>query len=134
MRCLLDTSAILTHYRREQGWEAVQTIFESEDAEIFVASVTLTELGRRVRELGASQKQVEETVAGYQLLFAEVIAIDAAIARAAIALTYQMPQRLPLVDTLIAAAAQHLQAVLVHRDEHMRHIPSALLQMQDLSL
>jgi predicted nucleic acid-binding protein len=65
MRYLLDTSAVLAHYRREKGWEAVQTIFES-------------------------------------------------------------------VDTLIAAAAQHAQAVLVHRDKHMRQIPAALLPQQDL--
>ena len=132
MRYLLDTSAVLAHHRREQGWEAVQTIFESEDAEIFVASVTLPELGRRLRDLGANQKQAEQTIAGYQLLCSEVTSIDATVAHIAAAFVYLMPQRLPLVDTLIAAAAQQVQAVLVHRDKHMRQIPSALLQQQDL--
>ena len=132
MRYLLDTSAVLAHHRREPGWEAVQTIFESEDAEIFVASVTLTELGRRLRDLGANQEQAEQTIAGYQLLCSEVTSIDAVVAHTAAAFVYLMPQRLPLVDTLIAAAAQQVQAVLVHRDRHMRQIPSALLQQQDL--
>ena len=132
MRYLLDTSAVLAHHRREQGWEAVQAIFESEDAEIFVASVTLTELGRRLRDLGANQEQAEQTIAGYQLLCSEVTSIDATVAHTAAAFVYLMPQRLPLVDTLIAAAAQQVQAVLVHRDRHMRQIPSALLQQQDL--
>ena len=132
MRYLLDTSAVLAHYRREKGWESVQAIFESEDAEIFIASVTLTELGRRLRDLGASQEQAEEIIASYQLLSSEVASIDVTVADRATAFVYLMPQRLPLVDTLIAAVAQHVEAVLVHRDKHMRQIPSALLQQQDL--
>ncbi len=43
MRYMLDTSAILAHYRREAGWQEVQEFFESDDAELFVASVSLTE-------------------------------------------------------------------------------------------
>jgi predicted nucleic acid-binding protein len=42
------------------------------------------------------------------------------------------PRRLPLVDALIATVAQVRDAVLVHRDEHMRAIPSALLKQSDL--
>lgn len=132
MRYLLDTSAILAHFRHEHGWDAVQAIFEAEDAELLVASVSLTEFGRRLRDLGASQNQTEETIASYQLLFDEIVPIDAVLARAAIAFTYSTPQRLPFVDALIATAAQSRQAVLVHRDEHMRHIPPALTDQQDL--
>ena len=38
-----------------------------------------------------------------------------------------------LVDALIAAVAEVRDAVLVHRDEHMRSISSALLRQNDLS-
>lgn len=34
MRYLLDTSALLAHFRQEKGWETVQAIFEDEAAEI----------------------------------------------------------------------------------------------------
>jgi len=42
-------------------------------------------------------------------------------------------KRLPLVDALIAAAAQAKEAILVHRDAHMRAIPSSLIDQQDLT-
>jgi predicted nucleic acid-binding protein len=43
------------------------------------------------------------------------------------------PHRLPLVNALIAAVAQTRHAILVHRDEHMRSIPSALVRQEDLN-
>ena len=77
-------------------------------------------------------EQAEQTIASYRLLCNEVTSIDVTVAHTAAAFVYLMPQRLPLVDTLIVAAAQQIQAVLVHRDKHMRQIPSALLHQQDL--
>jgi predicted nucleic acid-binding protein len=133
MRYLLDTSALLAHHRREAGGEAVQALFEAEDAELILASVSLTEFGRRLRELGASEAEAEETISSYQLLFAEVVAVDAAVARAAFLIGCRTPRRLPLADALIAAAAQARGAVLVHRDEHMRAIPPGLVRQQDLA-
>lgn len=98
-----------------------------------MASVSLTEFGRRLRELGATEDEVEDTLASYQLLFGDVAAVDAAVARAAFVLGCRTPRRLPLVDTLIAAVAQSREATLVHRDEHMRAIPVELIRQQDLS-
>ena len=54
MLYLFDTSALLAHYRRESGWQQVQAIFDDDAADILLASVTLTEFARRLRELGAS--------------------------------------------------------------------------------
>ncbi len=34
MRYLLDTSALLAHYRQENGGEMVQAMFEADEAEI----------------------------------------------------------------------------------------------------
>ncbi len=132
MRYLLDTSALLAHHRQESGWETVQALFESEEAEIVIASVSVTEFGRRLRDLGAPEAIVERTLAGYQLLCTEVVSVDAAVALAAVALGYRTPHRLPLVDALIAAAAQSRNALLVHRDEHMRAIPLELVGQKDL--
>jgi len=44
---LLDTSALLAHYRDEEGAPKVQALFEDEDASIAIASITLTEFSRR---------------------------------------------------------------------------------------
>ncbi len=132
MRYLLDTSALLAHYRQETGWEEVQALFESDEAEIMAASISLTEFGRRLRDLGATEIEVEETLSTYQLLFTEVAPVDAAVARAAFVLGCRTPRRLPLADALIAAVAQAKAAVLVHRDEHMRPIPSELVDQHDL--
>lgn len=52
MRYLLDTSALLAHYRQESGWETVQALFEDDMAELIIAAITLTEFGRRLRDLG----------------------------------------------------------------------------------
>ena len=43
MRYLLDTSALLAHYRQEAGGDEVQALFEADEAELMIASLTLTE-------------------------------------------------------------------------------------------
>lgn len=133
MRYLLDTSALLAHYRQEDGWQEVQALFETDEADLIAASVSLTEFGRRLRELGANETEAEEVLSAYQLLFTEIASVDVAVARAAFVLGSRTPRRLPLVDALIAAVAQAKAAVLVHRDEHMRSIPPELVLQQDLT-
>lgn len=132
MRYLLDTSALLAHYRQEAGWDVVQALFESDDAEIILASVSLTEFGRRLRDLGATETEAMEVLSGYRLLCDQVSGVDADVAIAAFLIASRASRRLPLVDALIAAVAQSRQAVLVHRDEHMRAIPADMLQQRDL--
>jgi predicted nucleic acid-binding protein len=132
MRYVLDTSALLAHHRQEAGWPAVQALFEADEAELILASVSLAEFGRRLRDLGAAVEEAEAVLASYQLLFGEVAPVDAAVARAAFVLGCRTPRRLPLIDALIAAVAQIKGATLVHRDEHMRAIPAELVGQQDL--
>ena len=40
----------------------VQAVFEDNEAEIIVASVSLPEFGRRLRDLGASETVAQETI------------------------------------------------------------------------
>jgi predicted nucleic acid-binding protein len=134
VRYLLDTSAILAHYRREAGADEVQALFEADEAELMIASLTLTELGRRLRELGASESDVERVLSEYELLFNEVVPLDAAISKEAFAIGCRTPRRLPLADALVAAAAQARDAVLVHRDEHMRPLPAGLVRQRELAV
>ena len=84
MRYLLDTSALLAHHRQERGREMVQAMFEDNEAEIIVASVSLPEFGRRLRDLGASETVAQETLTSYQLLCTAVAPVDAAVAFAAL--------------------------------------------------
>lgn len=132
MLYVLDTSALLAHYRQEVGWSEVQALFEAEEAELILVSVSLAEFGRRLCELGATEEEIEATLTSYQLLFEEIVPVDAASAQAAFVLGCRTPRRLPLVDALIAAVAQIKGAILVHRDEHMRSLPADLVSQQDL--
>ena len=93
----------------------------------------MTELGRRLRELGAADGDAERVLSEYELLFSEVVPLDAAIARAAFGIGCRTPRRLPLADALIAAAAQARDATLVHRDEHMRSLPADLVRQMELA-
>jgi predicted nucleic acid-binding protein len=129
---LLDTSALLAHHRQGSGWEQVQAIFAEDGAEILIASVTIAEFARRMQELGAGEPGIRETLVDYQMLFSEVIAVDGAVAWAAFQLGCRTSKRLPLVDALIAAAAQARGACLVHRDEHLAAIPAELVQQMRL--
>jgi predicted nucleic acid-binding protein len=116
MLYLFDTSALLSHYRRESGWQQVQAIFDDTAADILLASLTLTEFARRLRELGASDPEARQTAEAYRLLVNDVVAIDARLAFAAFDLARATPKRLPLVDSVIAAAASEHGACLVHRE------------------
>ena len=48
MISLLDTSALLAHYRDETGAAEVQALFEDKAASIAIASITITEFSRRM--------------------------------------------------------------------------------------
>ena len=132
MRYLLDTSAILAHYRKETGWEAVQGLFEDSEAEILLASVTLAEFARRLVALSATTAEIDRTLTDYELLFSAIVEIDASIAKAAYAIGRASDTRLPLIDALIAAAAQRHDATLIHRDHHMAGIPQTILNQRYL--
>jgi predicted nucleic acid-binding protein len=130
---LLDTSALLAHYRNEAGSDQVQALFDAEEEEILLCSVSIPEFMRRLRELGASQAEAADALAGYRQVVDEVVAVDEPVAGAGDELIRSIPGRLPLVDALIAAAARSRGATLVHRDSHMRQIPRDLLQQFDLT-
>jgi len=132
-RFLLDTSALLAHYRQEPGWARVHSLFEEDDAEILAASLSLTELGRRLRELGATGGEARRTVEAYRELLDEIVPIDERVACAAFDIASEMAQRLPLADALIAAAARERCACLVHRDGHMAPIPASVVEQIDLA-
>jgi len=129
---LLDTSALLAHYRDEEGAPKVQAIFEDEDASIAIASITLTEFSRRMNALGASRDDISAALDSYRRIFSSVIAINESIARKAFLLGLEAESRLPMADALIASAARSVEAVLVHRDPHFGALPSESIKQQML--
>ncbi len=129
---LLDTSALLAHYRNEAGADQVQALFDTDGQAVLICSVSLPELSRRLRALGVSAQEAAQVVNDYRELVDEVVAVDAAVAEAGGDLLRGAPARLPLVEALIAAAAGIRHAVLVHRDAHLRAIPAALIRQLDL--
>jgi predicted nucleic acid-binding protein len=132
MTFVLDTSALLAHHRDEEGADRVQCLFENSENELLIASVSFTEFGRRMLDLGASLEEVEKILADYKHLLDGVVPIDADIAMDALSLSIKVGKRIPLVDSLIAAVACQKQATLVHRDQHFENIPKMLLKMENL--
>lgn len=131
-RYLLDTSALLAHFRKEFGWQGVQAVFEEADAEILLASPSLVEFARRLLALGFSPAVTDEVIATYRLLVNDVVAIDEPVAMSAIVLGRETRSRLPLTDALIAAAAKSRAATLLHRDGHFSAVPVNLVAQRML--
>jgi predicted nucleic acid-binding protein len=129
---LFDTSALLAHYRNERGASRVHDLFTAEDAELYIASVSLPEFARRLRDLGQNEPQIRRVLADYRQILNGIVAIDVIVAEVSEEILLKIPTRLPLVDALIAAASRVQGATLVHRDVHMRAIPSDLLPTLDL--
>jgi predicted nucleic acid-binding protein len=132
MSYLLDTSALLAHCRNEKGSGWVQELFDAENEEILLCSVSLPEITRRLRELGAGERAISDLVKVYKELVDEIVPVDEQIAERSDDIIRASTARLPLVDALIASAARSRDAVLVHRDSHMRAIPAKLVRQLDL--
>ncbi len=132
MTYLLDTSAVLAHLRKEPGAERVQELFDREECPVLLCSVSLAELARRLRDLGATPEEAWEKIDGYRQVVDGVVPVDESVACDSDRILIATPERLPLVDALIASAARSRQAVLVHRDAHMRAIPAAMVAQHDL--
>ncbi len=133
MPYLLDTSALLAHHRGEAGADRIQALFEAEGERLLICSVSLPEFARRLRELGATQRETAGILADYKELMDEIVAVDAAVAESSDELLRNATARLPLVDALIAAAARSREAVLVHRDAHLSAIPKRFVPQLDLA-
>jgi hypothetical protein len=132
MKYLLDTSALIAHFRDEEGAAKLQDLFDSKDAQLLVASVSLPEFARRLRELGMSEQESLHVLDQYLLVLEEVVPVDGPVARGAFEIICKSSERLPLIDSLIASAARSSDAILIHRDRHMRAIPASMLTQLDL--
>ncbi len=125
---VLDTSALLAHYREEPGHDLVERLLEENPDEVYVSSITWLEFHLRLKELIPNQKAREEVLAIYDELLADALPVTREAARAAFDLRQQLPRRIPNADALIAATAKLQGAILVHRDPHLAAIPETLVK------
>jgi len=130
---VLDTSALLAHFRQEAGGERVQAILEDDAAEVHLSAVSIAEMARCLFNLGSDQDAAKSTALAYAGLATSIIPVDTAVAVRAFELGSVCSGRLPLADALIAAGAGMLDAVLVHRDAHFDSIADALLAKETLA-
>jgi len=127
MTYLFDTSAWLAHYTGEAGSVQVQKLMADGGARLLIASVSVTEFMRRLKTL-EPDVAAETVLDDYLPIFDEVVPINLDTARLAVELNAAASTRLPLVDSLIAAAASLANATLVHRDAHFAALPSKRLR------
>lgn len=127
---LLDTSALLSHYRGEPGWERAQRALETDGVEILILAVSIAEMARALAEMGADDKTARATALDYADLASSILEVDAAVAVRAFEIGTATEARLPLVDALIAAGAERSGATLLHRDRRFNAIPAGLLKQE----
>ncbi len=128
MGYLLDTSALLAHYRNEPGADRVQEILESAEAEIYISSLSIAEFARSMKNLGMDTAAARTAALEYTGLCDKVINIDTAAAVRAYEIAAECETRLPLIDALIASCASTTETILVHKDPHFDAIPEGLMQ------
>lgn len=123
-RYLLDTTALLAHYFEEPGADRVAAILEDATAEVLLCALSVTEFARRVNVLLGDPSGARTTALEYAELADEVVPVDTGVAIGAFEIASDAGSRVPLVDTVIAAAAGVRDAILVHRDQHFGAIES----------
>lgn len=124
---VLDTSAILAHYLREQGAREVNAILTRGPEAAGLSLISIVELRGRLSDLSVDADKAGRVLKLYTETLTTVLPFTREPAEAAMALRAATRPRLPLVDSLIAASAKQYGATLVHHDPHMAAIPAPLI-------
>lgn len=133
MNYLLDTSAVLAHFRREPGHEQVQELFQDATASILLSAPTLLEMDVALKPRIPDEGERHEVVEFYGGRLAEVVSVDSTAVEKAIVLKNASSRRIPAMDALVAGCALAHSATLVHRDPHFDAIPPERLQVLRLN-
>lgn len=129
MTHLLDSSAFLAFFFAEPGGDRVREILQDSHATVGIMALTAVEFWSRLRAEGAEgdfRREWEEHLP----LFERVVVADLPLCLKAVELREGTKNRLPTIDSLIAAGAALAGATLVHRDPHFAEIPEALLKQE----
>jgi|AP95_1055475.scaffolds.fasta_scaffold223791_2 predicted nucleic acid-binding protein len=120
---MLDTSALLAHYFGEPGAEQVSQLWSHRTNRIAVCALTLPELRTALEHVVSDTEEVARAFHLYIDDLTVTVPATRSVAELAIELRKVAAERLPLVDSIIAACAKEVSAVLVHRDPHLATIP-----------
>lgn len=131
MSYLLDSSAVLAYYFGEPGGERVCEILSDDGTDVGVSVLTMAEFWSRLRAEGSADVFGEEWRAVSELMSA-IHPVSLEVVSKSLELRSAATERLPQIDSLIAATACLLELVLVHRDPHFSSIPSEFLQQEAL--
>ena len=130
MTHLLDTSAVLAYYFEEDGADRVQTLLADTKNPPSICCITELEFWARLKSLGAEALFDSDWPELSNLL--RTYSLDVQIVGRAVEIRRACCERLPTVDSLIAATASFHNMVLVHRDPHFESIPRKLLRQVSL--
>ena len=130
MTHLLDTSAILTYYFEDGGADRVQTLLADTKNPPFICCISELEFWARLKSLGAEDQFRIDWPELSNLL--RTYSLDVQIVGRAVEIRRACCERLPTVDSLIAATASFHNMVLVHRDPHFESIPPKILRQVSL--
>lgn len=125
MNHVLDTSALVVHAFAEPGAAAVQSLIADEQHALFVCALSLFELAGALKRAGFTDR-IPACWETYRQI-AEIVPVDAGLAKAAWELHESTGQRIPLADAIIAATARARGATLVHRDRHLATLPDSVV-------
>ena len=125
---VLDTSALLAHYFDEPGAMIVHRLWTAKGQKPGISAVTVAELKGRLTQEIENAEEREHTAEAYLGELTVCLPVDRSIAELAWQIREATPDRLPLVDALIAATARAFGAILVHKDPHMARIPEGLVK------
>ncbi|MEI8293882.1 MAG: PIN domain-containing protein [bacterium] len=130
MTHLLDTSAVLAYYFEEGGADRVQPLLADTKNPPSICCLTELEFWARLKFLGAEAHFGSDWPELSTLL--RTLPLDVQIVGRAVEIRRACSDRLPTVDSLIAATASFHNMVLVHRDPHFESIPRKLLRQVSL--
>ena len=84
----MDSSALLILLRAESGADRVQEVI-SEATEVLIASISIAEISRRAKELGANSSEIVEMNAQCKVLATRFIDVTVSIAERSFALFFE---------------------------------------------
>mgnify|MGYP001327176070 CR=1 FL=1 len=131
MTHLLDSSAFLAYFLGEPEGEHVRSLLVDENNSIAISVLSALELWARLKALNRDVSFEQEWEL-HSPLFDAILEVDWSIIERAIVIRRVTPQRLPTIDSLIAATASVHSLTLVHCDPHFRPVPLELLRQLDL--
>lgn len=118
---LLDTSALVAHFKEEPGWQEVDCLLAAEPAAAAVCVVTWFEFRILLASWIADKGEQEDILALYQGVLETAYPITLDVTRAAYAV--RAFGRIPLADAFVAGCAKVHGLTLVHRDQHLKQVP-----------